>query len=267
MRQASSSTPASQVIRAVALTAGVVAALIVVGGSVALVGVPSPWSQAAQTVGAFGGAWALASIMGWDASAGRRDAATMIPAVVGGLGLAVCGVGLLSLVVAVSPAMHEHVVARSPALERLLRPDDPSWIPVVVVVVAVLPGVFEERWFRGVVRGALPGLGGHGRALVVACLFAAAHLDPANLGPLVVVGYGFGLIAERSGGWAAPAAAHFAHNACNGVVVPRVVQMDVLPPLLAASWAAAGGTLFVVTLLLWRRGTDDVDDGTHRRIR
>lgn len=253
-------------IRAIALVIGVVAALLLVGGSVVALGWPTPIAQAAQTLGAFGGAWVLASAMGWDAAFGRRDARTVAFAAVAGLGLAFVGVGLLSLIVELSPAMRDHVLARSEALERLLRPTDPTWIPVVIVVVAILPGVLEERWFRGVVRDAMPSWTPTVRAVFVAVLFALAHLDPANLLPLTVVGIGFGLLAERAGGWWAPAVAHFVHNAHNGVVIPRVVHEESLAVPIACAAFVGGAAVFTAALWAMPRQTVCVDDAGTRVV-
>lgn len=247
MRQASSGSAGFELAQATGLVLGTVSLLIVVAVTLATLGVGSPWSLALQTVGAFGGAWWLASRRGWDAARGRRDARDVALAVGVGVGLAVLGIGLLSLEIAASPALRQHVEARAPHLEALLRPDRDAWIPVVVFVVGVLPAVFEERWFRGVVQARLVSWTPVARALAVGVLFGAAHMDPANFGPLVVVGTGFGLLAERTGGWWMPAVAHFTHNVFNGVLVPRVVHADALPAPWALAAVVVGGLIVAAT--------------------
>jgi membrane protease YdiL (CAAX protease family) len=80
--------------------------------------------------------------------------------------------------------------------------------------VCLMPGVFEEIAFRGVVLLTLMHmLKPRGAHLLTAVLFAGIHFNPLIFPYHVVVGLFLGWLRHRSGGLWAPIAAHTAHNA------------------------------------------------------
>lgn len=156
------------------------------------------------------------------AASGRADARTLSLSAALGVSLALFGVGALGTMSAVSPWAASRVARASAHLYELLRPDEPGMIPVVLLVVAVLPAVMEEWLFRGTMREALARKSEAYRVLVLGLLFGLIHAEPVHVLPLIYVGMVLTLLAERSGGMVAPMVAHFALNATNGVVSPRI---------------------------------------------
>lgn len=198
-------------------------------------GLPGLVRAAIGTLVATGGAALLIGRLARiDAPGGQRDSRTLLRAALAGAGLAVFGVGALAVEVALSPWLAARAVSYSAYVEALVQPDVAAMIPAVFLVVAVLPGVFEELLFRGVVRGALDGWSMPARVLAVGFLFALVHAEPLVLAPLFYVGCVLTLMAERTGGWFAPAVAHITLNAVNAIVMPRLLGTD--PPSL---WVGA----------------------------
>lgn len=155
---------------------------------------------------------------------GRIGAADAGWSALAGIGLALAGSGALAIEVALVPQL-ESVFARKEAFHlALLRPDEPAFIPVVLLVVAVGPAICEEVLFRGVFRAYLErALSRTGRVITLAVLFSLLHGDVTVLLPMTYVGAMLTVIAERTGGWIAAAVAHFVLNAFSALVWSRLV--------------------------------------------
>ena len=177
-----------------------------------------------------GTAWIMTRLGRVQAPLGQRDAARLATGALIGVALAVFGTGALAVLANLSPALAERIANYSANLVTLLQPDNAAMIPAVLVVVAVIPGVCEEWLFRGVIRDMLAGWSRPLRVVAVGLLFALIHVEPVVLLPLFYIGCLLTLLAERTGGWAVSAAAHFALNAVNGVITPRVLG-DTTPSL------------------------------------
>ena len=83
----------------------------------------------------------------------------------------------------------------------------------VLFVVALLPAIFEEGLFRGVVLNGLKGLGTVGCCLVCGGLFALYHQNPSQTVYQFVCGSAFALVVLRSGSAMPTMLAHFFNNA------------------------------------------------------
>jgi membrane protease YdiL (CAAX protease family) len=114
---------------------------------------------------------------------------------------------------------------------------------------AVAPAFAEELLFRGVIRSQLAAFLPASRIVLVAALFACLHVMPPLLLPIFVVSLFWTTLGERAGGWLAPAFVHFAFNAFNGVVMPRLASTEQLP---TSHLLLLGGAMFVVAALLLR---------------
>lgn len=234
---------------AAALVVVATIALYVIGGMLAAV--PMHVRAFAQSVGAVGGAAAAAALIGLSAPPGPLRGTVAARAVVLGVALSIFGAGLLSLIDAALPAspfMERYFELRGEALDRLLRPDELRWIPVVFLVVAVAPGVCEEWLFRGVAWRAMSEASSDGRLFVTSALFAMAHLDPVAAWPLLVVGVALGVLRQQTGGWAAPMVAHIALNTFSGVVLVRVSGLEEASPVVAVAMLVFGLAVTVVLL-------------------
>ncbi len=83
----------------------------------------------------------------------------------------------------------------------------------VLLVVAVVPAVFEEIMFRGVLLNGLKSFGKVGSVLLCGALFALYHQNPAQTLYQFCCGVAFALIAVRSGSVLPTVVAHFFNNA------------------------------------------------------
>jgi len=87
-------------------------------------------------------------------------------------------------------------------------------LPLRLLSICLVPGIFEELAFRGVVLGVLLTMLPRRRAhLLTAFLFAAVHFSPVILPYHFLVGLFLGWLRERSGSLWPAMAAHAVHNA------------------------------------------------------
>lgn len=105
----------------------------------------------------------------------------------------------------------------------------------VLFVVAVLPAVFEEVFFRGVLLNGLKGQSPWVAALVCGCLFSLFHQNPAQTLYQLVCGVAFALIALRSGSILPTVVAHFLNNAFIISAEKFAWQAQMLPILIASA--------------------------------
>lgn len=72
-------------------------------------------------------------------------------------------------------------------------------VPVMVVLVSVMPALFEELAFRGVIQSNLENIFGPREALIIqAALFSVLHLSPLVFPSHFVMGLFFGWIRIRT---------------------------------------------------------------------
>lgn len=167
-----------------------------------------------------------------------------------GIALAITGTALIELERRAIPGFAASMLELEQHYTELLRPTDPRAIPAILLSVAVAPAFAEELLFRGVIRAQLAPFKPLARIVLVATLFACLHVMPPLLLPIFAVSLYWTALGERAGGWAAPAFVHFAFNAFNGVVMPRLAPSDELPtPHLVAG--AGVGLLVAALLLRW----------------
>ena len=83
----------------------------------------------------------------------------------------------------------------------------------VLFTVAVLPAVFEEIFFRGVLLKGCKAFGELGAALVCGGIFALYHQSPAQTIYQFCCGFAFALVAIRSGSVLPTVLSHFLNNA------------------------------------------------------
>ena len=94
----------------------------------------------------------------------------------------------------------------------------------VILVVAALPALFEELFFRGVLMQGLRGYGAAFSVLVCGGLFALYHQNPAQTAYQFCCGAAFALIAYRSGSIFPTAISHFINNAA--IIVLYAIGLD-----------------------------------------
>lgn len=96
-----------------------------------------------------------------------------------------------------------------------------------LIVVALLPAVFEEGIFRGILRVGLSDFSTWAGALVSGALFSIFHMNPAQTLYQFACGACFALVASRSGSVLPTVLSHFLNNAF--VLVLMKFGVDGLP--------------------------------------
>lgn len=99
------------------------------------------------------------------------------------------------------------------AQPMLLPSMDGFGIVGVLLVVAVLPAIFEEIFFRGLLLDGCKVFGEVGAVLVCGALFALYHQNPAQTIYQFCCGAAFALVALKSGSILPTVVSHFANNA------------------------------------------------------
>jgi hypothetical protein len=98
-----------------------------------------------------------------------------------------------------------------------------------LIAVALLPAIFEELFFRGVLLEGLKPLGETSAALICGALFALYHQNPPQTVYQFCCGTAFAFVALRSGSILPTALAHFLNNAVILVLYKFGVQTFPLP--------------------------------------
>lgn len=126
-----------------------------------------------------------------------------------------------------------------------------------VLIIALLPAVFEETLFRGITVGAMrsSGWGEVSTVLISGALFSLFHGNPEQTLYQFACGACYALLALRSGSIFPTMVAHFANNACI-LILGAVKGVDwALPMLPSIILGVLGGILLVGALLfliLWK---------------
>lgn len=97
----------------------------------------------------------------------------------------------------------------------------------VILVVAVLPAIFEELIFRGILLRGLQSFGTAGAVLLCGLLFSIYHQNPAQTLYQFCCGAAFALMAIRAGSVFPTIVSHFINNAL--IVILTKYQINLLP--------------------------------------
>ena len=131
----------------------------------------------------------------------------------------------------------------------------------VMIVIAVLPAIFEELFFRGVLLRGLKGFPTWAAALICGALFSLFHQNPAQTLYQFFCGVAFALIALRSGSILPTVLAHFCNNAFILCAEKFAWQTDMLPVLIASAicLVASVGYLIVYAVKTGRNEKEKPD--------
>ena len=100
----------------------------------------------------------------------------------------------------------------------------------VLFVVALLPAVFEEILFRGVLLQGLESFGKAGSVLLCGALFALYHQNPAQTVYQFCCGAAFALVALKSGSVLPTVLSHFLNNAAI-LILTKAGVTEYSPPV------------------------------------
>lgn len=121
----------------------------------------------------------------------------------------------------------------------------------VLFIVAVLPAVFEEILFRGVLLDGLKSFSTAGAVLVCGALFSLYHQNPAQTAYQFCCGAAFALVAIRSGSVLPTVLAHFFNNALILILTKFGVLGFTLPTLVAILATSAFCLVVSLTYLIF----------------
>ena len=147
---------------------------------------------------------------------------------------------------------------------RYLAASSPGELLLLLVVAALIPGIFEEITFRGLIQSGLKRSFGARPAIVWSgFLFALLHLNPWNFVGLWVFGCLLGYLVERTGSIWPAVFVHIINNSIALVVFASQSPAEWEHPLEVLPWYLTGASGFVLILALWRlhqipiRGADE----------
>ena len=118
----------------------------------------------------------------------------------------------------------------------------------VLLVVGLLPAVFEETIFRGIVLRGLKSFGAVGAVLICGALFSLYHENPAQTIYQFLCGAAFALVALRSGSILPTVLSHFLNNAV--IVVLTKFGIESYPSAVAVPLMIVSA-LCLVGSLVW----------------
>ncbi len=153
---------------------------------------------------------------------------------------------------ATEKVLRDAEVQNNNLLKTLLDMKSPADLVIMLLMLAVLPGVAEELFFRGVLQRLFiqitkrPWVG----IIITAVIFSALHGQFLGFIPRVVLGIVLGALFWFSGSLWPGILAHFIYNGLQIVLVyynPQFVDKD---PNFAV-WLITGSTLAVVGLIWW----------------
>ena len=158
--------------------------------------------------------------------------------------------GVLNRKIPLPPSMIELEKATDKQVMAYLKVRSPLDIVINLLIMAVLPAIFEELCFRGVIQRILIQVFGNpwGGIIVAAALFSAFHMQFQGFLPRMMLGILLGAAFWYSGSlWTAI----FAHMFYNGIQVivasyyPKMVDENPSVP----AWLGLGSLVLVVGLL------------------
>ena len=152
--------------------------------------------------------------------------------------------------------------------KNLVTADSVSELMVVILVVAFIPAIVEEIFFRGLIQGAMTrGMNAMRAAVLTGIIFGLYHFNPIGLIPLVGLGCYFGILRVRSRSIVIPMTAHFVNNALAVLAVYFSVNDNTIAGLskegaqntgMIISQLVVYTLLFVTAFMAYLRSTSNV---------
>jgi sodium transport system permease protein len=185
--------------------------------------------------------------------------------VITGLAIALCAIFIAREIVfiqtLISPAISESMRGFEREMAKKLAPLF-THPPIAIFYIALLPGIFEELFFRGpVLRGLESGTKQWKAAVTCGILFGIMHLDFSRMAPTGAIGIMLAFLVLRSGSIFPAMIAHITYNGINVVQIlllkdmSAVVQAEMENAITMLSHYFAVPCLLAAVLLLWRTGT------------
>ncbi len=134
-----------------------------------------------------------------------------------------------------------------------------------LLVVALLPALFEEFFFRGVFQKEMRGFSLWGQVLVCGGFFSLFHQNPAQTVYQFICGGAFALVAARSGSFFPTVLSHFINNALIVILYACGVTQYSLPlPVLIIGGVCLVGSIGY--LALFDKGGNGEKTGSYKQL-
>lgn len=171
------------------------------------------------------------------------------PAMLGGALLLIFG--LAPLADLAGEAVHRLVgnqVTAAKVVSEAAKNATPLTLTLLIVCVAVVPGIVEESMFRGLLTSAFLRRSFAAAVFVPSIMFGIFHLEPTQVAGTIILGMGFALVRLYSGSLSAGMIAHAVYN---GSVIfalryggpPSAHPIAPIPLVIGAFMAVAGVVL------------------------
>jgi sodium transport system permease protein len=222
-----------------------------------LIGVP------VTLIGIIGGGALIFALWGrFDAKRTFRFNVPRAGDVVTGLAIALCCIFIAREIVflqsLISPSISESMRGFEREMTKKLMPlfSHPA---IAIFYIALLPGIFEELFFRGpVLRGLESGRKQWKAAVICGILFGIMHLDFSRVVPTGAIGIMLAFLALRSGSIFPAIIAHISYNGINVIQIlllkdqSMAMQIEIENAITRLSHYFAIPCLLAVILLLWQ---------------
>lgn len=121
----------------------------------------------------------------------------------------------------------------------------------VLIVVAFIPAIVEELFFRGLIQGSLERAIAPMRAAIIAgVIFGFYHLNPFALIPLIGLGCYFGVVRVKSNSIIMAMTLHFLNNALAVIVIYFHIEDDLIMGSNSGVRSTESGPLVIQLVLL-----------------
>lgn len=121
----------------------------------------------------------------------------------------------------------------------------------VLIVVAFIPAIVEELFFRGLIQGSLERAIAPMRAAIIAgVIFGFYHLNPFALIPLIGLGCYFGVVRVKSNSIIMAMTLHFLNNALAVIVIYFHIEDDLIMGSNSGVQSTESGPLVIQLVLL-----------------
>ncbi len=150
---------------------------------------------------------------------------------------------------------------------KYLAPESASGLIGLILVAAVVPGVFEEIAFRGLIQGGLRWSYGPRHAVVwTGLLFALLHMNPWNFISLWSLGCFLGYVTERTRSLYPAVVLHLINNACalSLLYVQGREHWEKRPEFIPWYWTVLGGIVMLAAVWKFHRLTEPAAAGARQ---
>ena len=129
-------------------------------------------------------------------------------------------------------------------------PSTPAELIAAIFVIAVIPAIFEEFLFRGIVLGSMSEFNTKAAAIFSAVIFAVMHADMCGLVGYIIMGLILVSIVRRTNSIYSAIVFHFANNT-TALILGYINDELIYMPVFTISLFAVGVIMFIASYMLF----------------